>query len=136
MFKIVMILVAAVLAAVLAAKLTFDATAYAGSEPANAPWTQGTMEFVAWNGDKWTTWIHAGKFEQVPQDRVNWSRHANPSLAYSDWEGHPWQAKIDGEEFLLAPNGDWDGPVERSAAIKYRDWAGRNRLRTVAQLQR
>ena len=136
MFKIFLSLTAAVVAVILAAKLTFNASSYSGSEPANQPWAQGTMEFVAWNGEKWTAWVRAGLFEQLPQDVEKWSRHANPSVAYTDWEGRLWQAKIDGEEFLLAHRGDWGGSVERSAAIKYRDWRGKNQLRTVAQLRR
>jgi hypothetical protein len=136
MFKIILTLTAAVLAAILAAKFTFNATAHAGSESANQPWAQDRMEFVAWNGEKWTAWVRAGLFEQLPQNTQKWSRHANASIAYTDWEGRLWQAKIDGEEFLLAQRGDWGGTVERAAAIKYRDWTGKNQLRTVAQLRR
>ena len=136
MFKIFLTITTAVLVVILAAKLTFSATSYSGSEPANAPWAQGTMEFVAWNGERWTTWIRAGVFEQTPQDTQRWSRHANPSIAFTDWEGRQWQAKIDGEDFMLALHGDWGGSVERSDAIKYRDWTGKNQLRTVTQLRR
>lgn len=136
MFKIFLILTTAVLAVILAAKLTFDAVSYSGSQPVNQPWARGTMEFVAWNGEQWTSWIRAGVFEQIPQDSEAWSRHANASIAYTDWDGRMWQAKIDGEEFLLAFHGDWEGSVERSGAIRYRDWTGMNQLRTVAQLRR
>ena len=94
------------------------------------------MEFVSWNGQRWLTWVHDGAFEQIPQDDKNWSRHSNPTLAFTDWEGEPWQAKIDGDEFLLAHRGEWEGLVERSHAIRYRDWAGTNQLRTVVQLRR
>jgi len=136
MLKIFFIITSAVLAIILAAKLSFDANNYTGSEPVNQPWSQGSMEFIAWNGERWTTWVHAGVFEQIPQDKEAWSRHANASIAYTDWEGRLWQAKIDGEEFLLAFHGDWEGLVERSDALRYRDWTGINQLRTVAQLRR
>jgi len=136
MFKIILILTTAVLAVILAAKLSFEVTANTGNEPVNQPWVQGTMEFVAWNGEQWTTWVRAGVFEQIPQSEGKWSRHTNASIAYTDWEGRLWQAKIDGEEFLLAFHGDWEGSVERSDAIRYRDWTGVNQLRTVAQLKR
>ena len=136
MFKLFLSLTAAVLVVVLAAKFTFNATANSGSEPINQPWVQDKMEFVAWNGEKWTAWVHAGRFEQLPQDTQAWSRHANISIAFTDWEGGLWQAKIDDDDFLLAHHGDWEGPVERSEAIKYRDWTGRNQLRTLAQLRR
>lgn len=136
MFKIFLTLTAAVLAVILAAKLTFNATTHSSSEPVDQPWAQDRMEFVAWNGEKWTAWVRAGSFELLPQDTQQWSRHANASIAYTDWEGRLWQAKIDGEEFLLTQRGDWGGSVERAAGIKYRDWTGNNQLRTVAQLRR
>jgi hypothetical protein len=94
------------------------------------------MEFVAWNGEKWTAWIRDGAFEQRPSNEGQWSRHANASLAFIDWEGRPWQSKIDGDTLLLAYRGDWKGPTERVTAIRYRDWNGENQLRTPAQLRR
>ena len=136
MVRVVLSLLASVLAVVVAAKLVFDATTYTGAEPANEPWAQNTMEFEAWNGEKWTAWIHDGAFELLPQDKVKWARHANVSLAFVDWGGETWQAKIDGDEYLLAHRGDWKGSTERATAIRYRDWQGEDQLRTVAQLKR
>ena len=136
MFKILLGLATAVVVIILAAKLTFIASTYPADEPVNQPWVQDRMEIVAWNGEKWTAWVHDGLFEQLPQDARAWSRHANASIAYTDWEGRLWQAKIGEEEFLLAHHGDWEGHVERSEAIKYRDWSRRNQLRTLAQLSR
>jgi len=136
MFKIVLGVVAAVLATVVMAKLTFDATVDTGSRPVNTPWAQNTMQFVAWNQERWTAWIRDDLFEQSPQDTGRWSRHANPSIAYLDWEGNAWQAKIDGDLFLLAPAGNWQGNIKRAKAIRYRDWQGIQRLRTVTQLRR
>lgn len=136
MYKVVLGLLAAVLATVVAAKLAFEATVYTGSEPANQPWSQDTMQFVAWNHEMWTAWIRGDVFEQLPQNTDKWNRHANTSLAFIDWEGRAWQAKIDGVDFLLAHRGDWEGPTERATAIRYRDWKGKNKLRTVAQLRR
>ena len=121
---------------IVAARMLYDATSYRGNEPANQPWVQSTMEFVAWNDQRWLAWIHDDAFEQIPQDDRNWSRHSNVTLAFTDWEGEMWQAKIDGDEFLLAHRGDWEGLIERSDAIRYRDWAGTNQLRTVVQLKR
>jgi hypothetical protein len=120
----------------MAAKLAFNATTYTEAEPASRPWAQDTMEFVAWNGEKWTAWIRDDAFEQRPQNEVKWSRHSNPSLAFIDWEGREWQAKIDGDEFLLAHRGNWKGAIEHVTALRYRDWEGERRLRTVAQLKR
>ena len=136
MIKVVLGLSAAVLVTILAAKLAYNATAYNGTEPANQPWALNTMEFVAWNGEKWTAWIRDNTFEQRPQNDVRWSSHANASLAFIDWEGRPWQAKIDGNGLLLAHRGDWQGSIERKTAIQYRDWKGKNQLRTLAQLKR
>ena len=136
MVRVVLSLLASVLVIIVAAKLTFHATAYTGAEPANEPWAQNTMDFVAWNDEKWSAWIRDDVFELVPQDKVQWTRHANASLVFVDWEGQEWQAKIDGDEYLLALRGDWKGATERAAAIRYRDWHGENQLRTVAQLKR
>jgi hypothetical protein len=136
MKKVVLGLFAAVGATIVAANLAFQATANSASEPVNEPWAHDRMELVAWNNEQWTAWIVGDAFEQIPQDTVNWSRHANQSLAFVDWSGELWQAKIDGEEFTLAYRGDWKGRVERAAAIRYRDWQGKNQLRTVAQLRR
>lgn len=136
MIKIVLGLSAGLLATVVAAKLAFNATTYTEAGPASRPWAQDTMEFVAWNGEKWTAWIRDDAFEQRPQNEVKWSRHSNPSLAFIDWEGREWQAKIDGDEFLLAYRGNWKGAIEHVTALRYRDWEGERRLRTVAQLKR
>ena len=136
MAKIVLGLAAAVLATIVAAKVAYDATAYTSDATANQPWAQGTMEFVAWNGERWTAWIRDGAFEQRPQNEGRWSGHANASLAFIDWDGGHWQAKIDGNAFLVADRGDWNGTTERVAAIRYRDWNGDNQLRTLAQLVR
>jgi hypothetical protein len=129
-------LVAAVVVAIVAARFAYNASVDPGDEPASEAWAQNKMEFVAWNNDKWTAWIHDGAFEQAPHDDGNWSRHSNASIAFTNWNGEAWQAKIDGEEFLLAHRGDWQGSVDRSIAIRYRDWSGSNQLRTVAELKR
>lgn len=136
MAKVVLGLLAAVLVTIAAAGVAFDATIATGNAPVNQPWAQHHMEFVAWNGERWSAWIRADAFEQLPRNRKKWSRHANASLAFTGWDGEAWQAKIDGEEFLLAHRGDWRGPIERASAIRYRDWAGNNNLRTVDQLRR
>ena len=136
MTKVVLGLVAAFLATIIAAQLAYNATPNTRSTPGNQPWAQTQMEFVAWNNEKWTAWVHGDKFEQRPQNPERWSRHSNSSLAFIDWEGEAWQAKIDDDVFLLAHRGDWNGIIERSSAIHYRDWAGNKKLRTVAQLRR
>ena len=136
MNKVVLSLFAAVLAAVFAARLLYEATATTDTEPISQPWAQHAMQFVAWNGERWTAWIRDEKFELTPRAEGKWQRHANVSLAFTDWRGRPWQAKIDGEQFLLAPRGDWKGRVERASAVRYRDWQGHAQLRTVAQLRR
>jgi hypothetical protein len=104
--------------------------------PVNHPWAQHKMEFVTWNGTKWTAWIRDGAFELIPQNQRRWSRHSRPTLAYVDWQGELWQARVDGEGFSLAHRGDWNGPTERVSVIRYRDWTGDNQLRTAAQLTR
>ena len=136
MAKIVLGLAAAVLATIVAAKVAYDATAHTSDAPANQPWATNTMEFVAWNGERWTAWIRDSAFEQRPQNEGRWSGHANASLAFIDWDGGHWQAKIDGDAFLLADRGDWNGSTERVAALRYRDWNGDNQLRTLDQLRR
>ncbi|MCZ6656815.1 MAG: hypothetical protein O7C67_05920 [Gammaproteobacteria bacterium] len=136
MIKIVLGVMVAVLATVVAAKLAFEATAYTGAGPVNQPWAQNTMEFVAWNGEKWTAWVRDDTFEQRPQNESQWHEHANISLAFIGWEYDPWQAKIDGDGFLLAHQGNWKGSTKRASAIRYRDWKGENQLRTLAQLKR
>jgi len=136
MTKIILGLAAAVIVTIVAAKLVYDATAYTGAEPDNQPWMLNSMEFVAWNGVKWTAWIRDDVFEQRPHDEGRWSSHANVSLAFIDWEHEPWQVKIDGDAFLLAYRGDWKGSTKRVTAIRYRDWEGENQLRTLTQLTR
>ena len=136
MTRVITGLVAAVLFVIVAAKFASNISMDTGDEPVNVAWTQNKMEFVAWNGGRWTAWIHNGVFEQSPQDTGNWSRHSSGSIAFTDWQGEPWQAKIEGSEFLLAKHGDWQGDIERADAIRYLDWHGNKRLRTVAAVQR
>jgi len=136
MTRVALSLLAAFLIVIAAAKLAYSVAAESGAEPVDHPWSQGKMEFVAWNNEKWTAWIRDGAFELVPQNTDDWSRHSNPTIAFSDWEGEAWQAKIEGNEFVLARRGNWAGPVERSEAIRYNDWSGNNQLRTVPELQR
>ena len=118
------------------ARVAFIASADADGEPANAPWAQDRMEYVAWNGGQWTAWVRGDSFELDPLDDGRRHRHANPSIAFIDWEGEEWQARIEGDEFLLAHRGDWSAHAETATAIRYRDWMGRNQVRTVAQLRR
>jgi hypothetical protein len=136
MSKVVLGLVLAIVATIVAAKLAYEGTAFTGTSPTHQPWAQNSMEFVAWNGDKWTAWVRDDAFEQRPHQEGLWSGHANASLAFIDWELQRWQVKIDGDAFLLAHRGDWNGPTERATAIRYRDWEGENQLRTLTQLKR
>ena len=127
---------AILLAPVLAAKLAYTLSSYPDDEPVSQPWSQDSMQFVTWNGEKWTSWIRQDSFEHRPENAADWGQHSTGSVAFLDWEGTPWQAKIDGEIFLLAHHGDWQGHTERAEAIRYRDWQGKHQLRTVAQLSR
>jgi hypothetical protein len=136
MIKVVLALSAAVFATILGAKLMYDATVHTGTEPAKQPWAQNTMEFMAWNGEKWTAWIRDNKFEHRPQNDTLWSPHANTSLAFIGWEGEPWQVKITSDATTLAHRGDWKGATEQVTAIRYRDWKGEKQLRTLTQLRR
>lgn len=129
-------LIGAVVFVILAAKMTYNVNSDHGSAPINEAWAQNEMQFVAWNNEKWTAWVHEGDFELVPENTNSWSRHSNISLAFTDWQGEAWQAKIDGNVFLLAHKGDWQGSIEQSEAIRFRDWSGNNQLRTVAELRR
>jgi hypothetical protein len=134
--RVSLVLLAGLLVVIAAARFAYSVTAESGVEPVDPPWSQGRMQFVAWNNEKWTAWIRDGAFELVPQNTDDWGRHSNRTIAFFDWDGEPWQAKIDGHEFLLAHRGNWDGPVERSEAIRYRDWSRNSQLRTVPDLQR
>lgn len=136
MTRVVVGLTIAVLITLAAANAAYRMVTHRDAAPANPAWAQDQMEYVAWNDEQWTAWIHDGTFVQLPRDQGRWSRHVNQSIAFVDWDGEPWQAKIDGEEFLLAYRGDWLGSIDRSDAIRYRDWSGSKRLRTVDQLSR
>ncbi|MGH8177518.1 MAG: hypothetical protein ACREV5_14760 [Steroidobacter sp.] len=136
MTRALAVLLAAVLAAILAARLLYGATAGIDTALKLQPWTQNSMQFVAWDDEWWTAWIRDDRFELTPRAEGKWRRHVNASLAFIDWEGKPWQAKIEGQQFLLAYRGDWKGRIERASALRYRDWRGHHQLRTVAQLSR
>ncbi|MEX2124700.1 MAG: hypothetical protein WD795_12475 [Woeseia sp.] len=136
MTRVCLGLLAAFIIVIAAARFAYSVTAETGDEPSSAPWSQGKMEFVAWNEEKWTAWIRDDAFELVPQNTSDWSRHSNPSIAFIDWDGEARQAKIEGNEFVLARRGNWAEAVERSEAIRYRDWSGNSQLRTVPDLQR
>jgi hypothetical protein len=136
MIKALLGLAAAVVVAVLAAGVWYRVEAESDQAPTPAPWAQNRMEFVAWDDEAWTAWIHGDRFELAPRHEGKWRRHANPTIAFTDWQGEPWQAKIEGEQFLLARRGDWKGRTERASAVRYRDWRGDPQLRTVAQLRR
>ena len=126
----------AFLVAIAAAQYSYQVSTDPGDEQSNVAWAQNKMEFVAWNNDRWTAWIHDGMFEQVPQNSAKWSRHSKASIAFTDWDGETWQAKIEGDVFLLAHQGNWQNTVDRAEAIRYRDWSGNNQIRTVAELNR
>lgn len=136
MTKALLGLLAALLIAITASRIAYDISSDPGDDPVNEAWQHNKMEFVAWNEDKWTAWIHNGAFEQTPENKSKWSRHSKASIAFTNWQGEAWQAKIDGDEFLLAHQGNWQGSIERSEAIRYRDWSGNKQLRTVAELRR
>lgn len=126
----------AFLLAIAAAQYAYHVSTDPGDEAVNEAWAQNKMEFVAWNNERWTAWIHEDRFEQTPQNTYEWSRHSNASVAFTGWDGEPWQAKIEGNMFLLAYQGDWQESVNQSDAIRYRDWSGHNQIRTVAELRR
>jgi hypothetical protein len=136
MAKVFLGLLAAFLVTILAARTALYASINPDDVLGGEPWAQNKMEFVSWNGERWTAWVRDGAFEHVPQNSARWSRHSNGSLAFVDWEGEAWQAKISGEGFLLAHHGDWQGPTENATAIRYRDWAGKHRVRSLTQLNR
>ncbi|HWM29583.1 MAG TPA: hypothetical protein VNQ14_14070 [Woeseiaceae bacterium] len=136
MTRVALGLLAAFLIVIAAARFAYSVSTESGVEPVDTPWSQSRMEFVAWNDEKWTAWIRDDKFELVPQNTSDWSRHANPTIAFYDWDGNAWQVKIEGQEFILVRQGNWGGPVERSEALRYRDWSGNNQLRTVPDLRR
>lgn len=136
MTKALAVLLAAVLAAIVASRLWYGATAGIDTSSALQPWAQSNMEFVAWDGGRWTAWIRDDRFELTPRAKGRWQHHVNASLAFTDWEGQPWQAKIEGQQFLLAHRGEWKGRIERVNALRYSDWHGHPQLRTVAQLRR
>jgi hypothetical protein len=136
MKKALAVLIAATVAAILAARLLYAATT--GVDTASTPlqpWAQDSMQYVAWDDERWTAWIRDNKFELTPRAEGRWQHHVNTSLAFTDWEGKPWQAKIEGQQFVLAYRGDWKGRIERSGALRYRDWRGHHQVRTVAQLR-
>ena len=136
MAKVLLGLFVAFLVTILAARAAFYASIPSDEVLAGEPCAQNKMEFVSWNGERWTAWVRDGVFEQEPQNSARWSRHSNGSLAFVDWDGEAWQAKVSGEGFLSAQRGDWQGPTESATAIRYRDWAGKHRVRTLAQLNR
>ena len=128
-------LVLALLATVVGSRIAYQ-SALPDAESAHAPWATGEMEFVTWNGERWTAWIRAGGFELIPENTEDWHRHSNTTMAFIDWQGEAWQARIEGDEFLLAHRGEWHGDLERSPAIRYLDWTRERKLRTVEQLTR
>ena len=132
----ILLLFVALIATVVAARVAFTLTTSSDNGSMSQPWAQDRMEFVAWNGERWTAWIRDGGFELTPRNPGKWSRHANSTLAFLDWQGVPWQAKIEGDTFILAHRGVWKGATESASALQYRDWQGAKQLRTVAQLRR
>ena len=133
MAKIALGILVAVVCTIVAAKLAYDASVHAGPLAVNEPWAQNKMEFVTWNGNKWTAWVHDGAFEHRPQHEGTWHAHSKSTLSFLDWEGNPAKATIDDEVFVVVPYG---GATSHEAAIRYRDWNGESRIRTFNQLQR
>lgn len=136
MAKALLGLACAFLVAIAAAQIAYRISSDTGDAPTEEAWAQNKMEFIAWNNDRWTAWIHNGAFEHLPENTANWNRHAKASIAYIGWDGEAMQAKIDGDQFLLAHQGNWDASVEPADAIRYRDWSGTKQIRTVGQLER
>lgn len=134
--KAVIGLLVAFAATIGGARLASEASMTPDGQVSAAPWAQHSMDYIAWNGLRWTAWIRDGNFELLPETEGNWHRHANTTLAYIGWDGEPMQARIQGEHFVIAHRGEWHGSVEEANAIRYRDWEGANRIRTVTQLTR
>jgi len=118
------------------ARLAFEASSHAQSPTATAPWAQDRMEFVAWNGQRWTAWVHDGRFELTPQSEGTWHRHSNTTIAYIGWDGELWQARVDDGRFRVARRGEWGDHSETIDSLRYRDWSGNRKVRTVTQLTR
>ena len=134
--KAIIGLIVAFALSVMGARLAFEASGPDEASSTAAPWAQNKMEFIAWNGQRWTAWLRDGNFELTPENEGNWHRHANSSIAYIGWGGEPIQARLHGEQFQIAHRGEWHAAVEEVEAIHYIDWSGVRRVRSVEQLTR
>ena len=115
MAKVVLGLLAAFLATVLAARVSFFVSTSPDDAIADEPWSQNEMEFVAWNGERWTAWIRDGAFEHTPENPDRWSRHSNSSLAFIGWEGEAEKERghcLRTDEILVAVDTEYYRPTE------------------------
>jgi hypothetical protein len=80
------------------------------------------MNYVTWDGGKWTAKIEGNQFVHAPGG--DWSQaHADTIMNYVTWDGSKWTAKIDNGVFLHAPNGDWSR-AHKDSIINYITWDG------------
>lgn len=79
-----------------------------------------TLEFVTWDGSKWSARIQDEGFLLAPNG--DWSRAAADTvLRYLAWDGKKWAAKIQEGGFLHAPEGKWYWS-QANAVIQYLNW--------------
>ena len=136
MLRVFLGLSLAILIVIAAARVAYSVSTRSADYAVNEAWSHNKMEFVAWNKERWTAWIHDGVFELAPENTADWSRHANATISYADWDGEFWQARIDGEVFFARREGQLGCAARASGAIRFRDWLGNKQLRTVADLER
>lgn len=90
----------------------------------NGDWNRAqagpTLEFVAWDGSKWSARIQGEGFLLAPDG--DWNRAAADTvLRYLTWNGAKWAAKIQEGGFLHAPEGKWIW-AQANPVIQYLNW--------------
>ncbi|GEM_PF-5333866 len=76
-----------------------------------------TLNFVTWDGTKWTVKLHGNGFLLAPNG--DWNKAVvDVVLRYVAWNGTNWAAKIHEGGFLHAPDGNW-ARAHADAAVHY-----------------
>ncbi len=89
---------------------------------ASSSHTDEIMEYITWDGSKWTVKIVDGQFLHAPNG--DWNRaHRADILNYRTWDGAPWTARMVDGEFLHALNGDFN-QAHHDTILNYRTWDG------------
>lgn len=88
--------------------------------------TDVIINYIAWDGTRWTAKFNGLLFVLAPNGNGDWSNSRTDAvMQYQTSDGSKWSVKLDQRRFLHAPNGDFT-KAHADDIIIYKSWDGKS----------